>query len=346
MRALGGGIKNLVFEGGGVLGTAYLGMLQFLDEQCILQDIQRVAGTSAGAITACIVSFNLDFGETKGIADSLDYTKVPATKGKGEKEEVPELFKQIEIVDQLVKEEGQDEGIERAIKDKMNNIDCIYRLIKKFGWYSPSYFYEWIRAQIASQFEVTKKAPPYTFADFKNSSIHKEGRTFKELYVVGADVSDHIERVFSYETTPDFEVAQAVRISMSIPLYFESIRLDQSTMEKSQNNIYVDGGLMWNYPIGLFDKDGRIARTLGGTLISERAPDPINNLLDFIGSVLSVATSVQRQLYYGSPKDMARSIPIYTGSVSPLDFDIKVGDEKYKYLYEQGYKATEKYFME
>lgn len=52
-------IKNLVFEGGGVKGVAYVGVLEALNNQGILQQIERVAGTSAGAITACLISLRL-----------------------------------------------------------------------------------------------------------------------------------------------------------------------------------------------------------------------------------------------------------------------------------------------
>ena len=43
--------RNLVFEGGGVKGIAYAGAIGVLEERDILAGIQRVAGTSAGAIT-------------------------------------------------------------------------------------------------------------------------------------------------------------------------------------------------------------------------------------------------------------------------------------------------------
>ena len=51
---------NLVFQGGGVKGIAYAGALQVLESRGILAQIERVAGTSAGAITACLVSLNYD----------------------------------------------------------------------------------------------------------------------------------------------------------------------------------------------------------------------------------------------------------------------------------------------
>jgi NTE family protein len=51
---------NLVFQGGGVKGIAYAGALQVLESRGILAQIERVAGTSAGAITACLVSLRYD----------------------------------------------------------------------------------------------------------------------------------------------------------------------------------------------------------------------------------------------------------------------------------------------
>ena len=55
--------KNLVFEGGGVKGIAYAGALQVLEQQTIMPDIKRVAGTSAGAT---IQGSFMVRGDTKG----------------------------------------------------------------------------------------------------------------------------------------------------------------------------------------------------------------------------------------------------------------------------------------
>ncbi len=48
--------ENLVFEGGGVKGAAYAGCVQVLEEHQILHQIKRVAGTSAGSITAALLA--------------------------------------------------------------------------------------------------------------------------------------------------------------------------------------------------------------------------------------------------------------------------------------------------
>ncbi len=317
--------KNIVFEGGGVWGIAYLGMLDYLYHNDILKSVTRAAGTSAGAITACILSLNLPFKETVAIADSLDYSKVP---GKGE----------------LLGPNIIPPPIKEWLNKIFGDIDCVYRLIKQYGWYSSEYFYDWIKAQIARQFDASKKLPPYTFADFKDPSLHKDRRPFLDLYVIGTDLSNHISSVFCYENTPYMEVAEAVRISMSIPLFFESVKSTHITTNSGPLNLYSDGGIMYNYPINIFDNDSLAELTLGGMFVSSLSPQPITNLVDFISNVLSCATAVQLDFYMNSPKNHARSIKIETKDIKSTDFNIKTGDETYNFLYRQGYLAAQDFF--
>ena len=57
--------KNLVFEGGGVKGIAYVGALEVLDREGILNDIEKVSGTSAGAMIAVMVGLRYSADEVK-----------------------------------------------------------------------------------------------------------------------------------------------------------------------------------------------------------------------------------------------------------------------------------------
>jgi len=50
--------KYLVFEGGGVRGVAYGGVFEVLEYAQITPQIEAVAGTSAGAIAATMMSLN------------------------------------------------------------------------------------------------------------------------------------------------------------------------------------------------------------------------------------------------------------------------------------------------
>ena len=65
---------NLVFEGGGVKGVAYVGALEKLEERNILSEIERVGGTSAGAITALLVGLNYSPEEIRDKMLGLDFS--------------------------------------------------------------------------------------------------------------------------------------------------------------------------------------------------------------------------------------------------------------------------------
>jgi len=234
------------------------------------------------------------------------------------------------------------------------DFDCVYRLIKNYGWHSTEYFYSWIKKQIESQFDHSKKLPPYTFADFKHSYAHKDGRTFRDLYIIGTDLSYRSSRIFSYETTPDMEVAEAVRISMSIPLFFEAVKLDEDIVPKERStNIFCDGGLMWNYPINIFDSatfnqhnmSGVNSQTLGIRFKSKTKYSEITNLLDYVKNIYLSQLRIQQNIFDRSPHDTSRSIQIDPGNISSIDFNISTGDATYNFLYNQGYKATKKYFQ-
>lgn len=323
---------NLVFQGGGVWGIAYLGALQYLYQSGILKNVKRAAGTSAGAITACIVSFNLPFEKTIAIADTLDYKKIP------QESKYPELLK-------------VTEPALREFEAIFGDLGNLYRLITKFGWYSSEYFYGWLKEQIADQFDHTKKLPPYTFADFKDASIHKEQRPFYDLYVIGTNLSYRSSTVFCYENTPQMEVAEAVRISMSIPLFFEAAEYDMEAARASED-VFCDGGVLWNYPINIFDgqpgqeqqETEKNMDTLGLRFLSKAEYHEIHNLLDFINNLFHSQLRVQQNYFNNSPQDVARSIQINPGEVSFIDFDITVGDKSYLSLYQQGYQAARDYF--
>jgi len=327
-------IRNLVFEGGGILGIAYLGVLDYLFHNGWMKNMIRVAGTSAGAITACITCFNLPFEDTKEITASLDYKKVPSKSELDSIKYIPEDIK---------------EGMEKLFGD----VSCIYRLINNYGWFSTEYFYSWIQEVIADQFDFMKKLPPYTFSDFKNPSLHKNNHPFLDLYIVGTNISMRTSKVFCYETTPMMEVAEAVRISMSVPLFFEAvIKEDGDTYGNSITNVFCDGGLMNNYPLNIFDSlkfnsnlyYGVNMATLGVRFMSELKHNDIDNLLEYIESLLHVSSYIQQQSYESNPLNKERSIVIDTHDIAPLDFNVSTNDDTYGFLYDQGYNSA-KYFF-
>jgi NTE family protein len=327
---------NLVFEGGGVWGVAYLGMLKELEDRKILGQIQRVGGSSAGAITSLVTSFGLNFQEMQKIANTLDYSKIP------------DPDKTFLVDDALAK------ALNVALKrfDKQvdgDDVACIMRLLTHNGWYSSEYFYKWLQNIIADQFNHKKKKGPYTFADFQDASLHKSGKKFMDLYITGSDISNHKEVIFSAATTPDIEVATAVRISMSIPLFFESIEL--KLPNSAASSIFSDGGTMLNYPISIFDKkefggnNKTNYQTLGGHFFSSntKTNPPINGLKGYIENLFLSLIASQNILLETSPQDQFRTINIDTFDVKPTDFQIKVDDPMYTKLFNSGNLAAKLY---
>jgi NTE family protein len=117
------------------------------------------------------------------------------------------------------------------------------RLIKKFGWYKGDFFHHWISGLINKKL----KNPHATFRDLRSAGQ-------PDLYVYGTNLSTRFGEVFSVEHTPTTRIADAVRISMSIPLFFAAFR-------NARNDVYVDGGVLNNFPVKLFDREKYIQKS-------------------------------------------------------------------------------------
>lgn len=312
---------NLVFKGGGVRGIAYMGALEVLEEQNVLDRIDRVAGTSSGAIAAMLVSFRKDVQGTLDMFNTLDMKKVPQRTLSGNGRNIILL----------------------------KNSENYSRLFDKFGWYSSVYFHKWLGAVISEQCRGNPRA---TFRDFQHFG-------FRDLHIVASNISRHRGEVFSYQNTPDVAVADAVRMSMSIPLYFEALRFDGKRF--GSGDYYVDGGLFNNYPIHIFDqpqytKESHLYRnginweTLGlflfpGKLNDESNVEEPENLWEFLDlTVRSLYDSHQVANLVENVSDKKRTIQIDDCGISSTRFDLSPDSEEFKCLYEAGRFAVKKFF--
>lgn len=215
--------RNLVMEGGGIKGIAYGGALKELETQGVMANITRVAGTSAGAIQAALVAVGYSADE---ITDIISETPIDTFNDDG--------------------------FLTKGSK----------RLAKKFGWFKGDNFL----VKIEKLIFLRTGNINLTFTE-----LHELAQTypFRDLYVTGCNLSDQKVEVFSYETYPDMRIADAVRVSMSIPLYYRALWLDVNGKvieePKPEDNcrLFVDGGLLMNYPIEIFDNYKYIKNTNG-----------------------------------------------------------------------------------
>jgi NTE family protein len=207
--------KNLVLEGGGVRGLAYAGAFSELEKNGIINQIDKVAGTSAGAIAGVMVSLGYSAKEIDSIMRSLPVEEF--NDGRG--------------------------GIVGKYK----------RVRHKFGLYKGEKFEVWMQDLIWHKTSDSN----LTFAQLHQ--LHLRNNLYKDFYCTGTNLSKQQLEVFSYERTPDMPVGLAVRISGGIPFYFEPIILNNQFQKIDKNdtisfrNYYVDGGMIANYPISIFD---------------------------------------------------------------------------------------------
>ena len=302
-------IKNLVFEGAGIRGIAYCGVISELETRNILPQIEKIAGTSAGAIVALTVSLGYSADEIKSIIAETN-------------------FKQF------------NDG-------KYFFAGGINRTNKYFGWYRGRYFEDWLEKII---FKKTGNAG-ITFA-----ALHEKG--FKDLYITGTCLNKQQLIIFSKETYPNMKVKDAVRISMSIPLYFEAVFIDGDgkVIDHPENkqglDVMVDGGFTGNFPVTIFDTNGQSnPATLGFRIDRDEQIDndhagkniagmPINNLKQYVNAFYNIVIeNLNRQQL--TDEDWKRTVSISDKKTGPRIR--KLSEKENNILIEAGRLATKTY---
>lgn len=138
--------------------------------------------------------------------------------------------------------------------------------------------------------------------------------------------------------TKTFSIARAIRMSCSIPFFFEPVKLNLDSGE----SLIVDGGVLSNFPIWLFDEpNGRKQRPVIGLKISrghnETPVHIVNNSLNLFEALFSTMQSAHDSKYI-SRKHEKNIIFIPVEDTKTTDFDLS-SDTKIA-LMEQGRKTT------
>ncbi len=308
---------DLVLEGGGVKGIALSGAAATLSRAGYT--FPRVAGTSAGAVVAAFLVALQRAGEPaerlEEIARSLDYRRL------------------------------RDRGLVGRAAGPLARVVDGFSLAFDGGVFEGDYLRSWVKGALAD-------LGVHTFGDLRqddpDSSMPAEQRY--SLVVTASDVSRKrfVRLPWDYplyDMDPDEqEVADAVRASASIPFFFEPVTL-RSHGSASQVSTLVDGGVLSNFPIALFDRtDGQPPRwPTFGVRLSMR-PDGRASTTEVRGTVSLALSLVETMLeacdaqHIDDPCVQARSVFVETGGISPVDFGIT--DEQQEQLLLAGHQAA------
>ena len=300
---------DLVLEGGGVKGVALVGAYSVLEERGYRPEC--VAGASAGAIVAALIAARYGADELSEIVGALDYSRF------------------------------QDE----AWEDRVPLAGIPLSILKDLGIYEGAYFEEWMRCLLEAK-------GVRTFGDLVRRE-EAEPRFRHRLQVIASDLTERRLLVLPRDAgalgvDPDeLDVALAVRMSMSIPVFFEPVQFENP--ETGREHLIVDGGMLSNFPVWLFDAEEPLRPTIG---IKLSEPDPRSPLarsdgpseevgvFGFLRALVDTTMEAHDRLYL-EEHDFARTIAIDTLGVRTTEFDLS--RERAGELHESGRLAAERY---
>jgi len=156
----------------------------------------------------------------------------------------------------------------------------------------------------------------------------------KIKFIIGVTNIDTIEEeYFSYDSTPNIKLIDAIRATISIPIYF--------TPHKINNNFYVDGGCMNNFPTNYSNID--INKTIA-IMIS----NPIDKLTNsnfinyFLNILKSLSLGYRKSLLRGI-NDINDIIIINSDVKNIFNFSIELNEKKR--LINLGYDSIKKSYL-
>lgn len=244
----------IVYKGGGAKGIAYVGVQYFLEENGLLRDLKRVAGTSAGAINALLVALGYTAAEMEQILRETDLKTFLDHPYQSEREFV-------QTVISIAKKKGDS-----TINDIFSACKQLYRLYcseeirsslseileevnERGGLCEGARILAWIEGLIRQKTGIAN----CTFGEYR---ALMESKGFKHLYVYASKMRPAKVACFSSEN-PECEniiIADAIRASMSIPILFMPhimrTKADDGYIEEQPAiGSFLDGGIIKNLPI-------------------------------------------------------------------------------------------------
>ncbi len=216
----------------------------------------------------------------------------------------------------------------RTILNRIPIFGILLELMIHLGIYKNDFLETWMDSLLSEK-------GIKTFADLPDG----------KLKIIASDVSngqmlilpDDLER---YGMTPaDLKVSTAVMMSASLPFFFRPV----IWKSKDHNKSYIlDGGLLSNFPIWIFDTDNPRFPTFGFHFVKEEVnidaviPTPIHLFKNIFKTMLQA-----HDLRYMNEETIERTIQIPTGHINATDFVLN--EDETDFLYKSGYTSAKEF---
>lgn len=216
----------------------------------------------------------------------------------------------------------------RTFINRIPIFGSLLELIIHLGIYKNDYLETWVDSLLSEK-------GIKTFADLPDG----------KLKIIASDVSngqmlilpDDLSR---YRMTPaDIKVSTAVMMSTSIPFFYRPV----IWKSKDRNKSYIlDGALLSNFPIWIFDTDHPRFPTFGFRFVKEKVninaviPTPLHLFKNIFKTMLQA-----HDLRHLKEETFERTIQIPTGDINVTDFELN--KDEIDFLYRSGYTSTKEF---
>jgi NTE family protein len=241
---------DVVFEGGGAKGSAFVGALTALKSAG--HSTRRLIGTSAGAITATLLAAGYSADEMlAAVNEKLNDKPRFATfmdhpRGKDFDDAQRAASDTMRVLQTVHLPAMADHLLLNVLLDTPL-YPTLFSIVECGGVFAGNAFLAWLTEKLAAK-GINGTDTFATFFDRKGV----------DLSVVASDTTEMEMLVLNQRTAPNVPIAWAVRMSMSIPLIWREVVWQDSwglyRERKKTGNIIVDGGVLSNFPIRLIDQ--------------------------------------------------------------------------------------------
>ena len=305
---------DLVLEGGGVKGIALVGAVAVLEEAGYT--FPRIAGTSAGALVGVLLAAGLSAAELHELLLRTDFR----------------------------------DFADESLLDRLGLVGKAASVLFEQGIYEGEGLQDYLRAQLP---EACETFAGLRLPDDPGSALSPEQRY--RLVVLASDVT--LRRLVRlpwdlpevYGLDPDTaSTVAAVRASASLPFFFEPARLRYRRAGRTVQSTLVDGGLLSNFPVGVFDRaDDAPPRwptfgiKLGAKADARSIPESPRGALGLSLAILRTLTDFYDGMYIDQPDVTARTVFVDTFGVGATDLGLD--RETSARLYASGREAAERF---
>lgn len=208
-------------------------------------------------------------------------------------------------------------------------VDTTRGVLWDYGFNKSNPFREWLEDKLSAK-DVE------TFADLKTGS--REDKYRYGLRIIASDISKRNmiilpQEIRKYGRNPDdLSLASAVELSILFPGFFKP--------EKVNGSYVIDGGILSNFPVWLFDRnEAPEFPTFGFKLLEKEQPitGPITFFKEILYTMLEGHDNEHEE-----DSNSVRTIAIPSNGISPLAFNLS--EEKKQLLFNSGRSAARKFF--